>query len=144
MGGGGHSTEYHETKVPNDYDDAWIRAKFGDVDQKGLEFSNWRAGREATLGMEKQLREKNRDMLAALSTDFARSQEQIKNLQSGAQALTSDFAGLTGQQLQTAKDLFNLSRQPGSGVTQQRTNQGLTYVRPGRTRTDLQTGSLNV
>ena len=144
MGGGGHSTTHHETKIPNDYDDRWIRSKFGDIDKQGLEFSNWRAGREATLGSERALREKNRDMLAALQTDFARSQEQIKNLQSGAQALTSDFAGLSGQQLQTAKDLFNLSREEGSGVTQRRTNQGLTYVRPGRTRTDLQTGSLNV
>tara|TARA_R100000152_G_C6743825_1_gene167546 strand:+ start:712 stop:1146 length:435 start_codon:yes stop_codon:yes gene_type:complete len=144
MGGGGHSTTHHETKIPNDYDDRWIRSKFGDIDKQGLEFSNWRAGREATLGSERALREKNRDMLAQLTTDFARSQEQIKNLQSGAQALTSDFAGLSGQQLQTAKDLFNLSREEGSGVTQRRTNQGLTYVRPGRTRTDLQTGSLNV
>ena len=24
MGGGGHSTTHHETKIPNDYDDAWI------------------------------------------------------------------------------------------------------------------------
>ena len=70
--------------------------------------------------------------------------EQIKNLQAGTQALTSDYAGLSGQQLATAKDLFNLSRQPGSNVTQSRTQQGLTYVKPGRTRTDLQTGSLNV
>jgi len=147
MGGGGHSTEYHETKVPNDYDDAWIRSKFGDVDKAGLDFSNWRAGREATLGDERQLRERNRDMLAGLTTDFARSQEQIKNLQSGAQALTSDFAGLTGSQLQTAKDLFNLSRQEGSGVYGNRTQHGQTYIRPrtgGRTRTDLSTSSLNI
>ena len=144
MGGGGHSTTHHETRIPNDYDDAWIRSRFVDIDKQGLDFSNWRAGREATLGDERALRERNRDALAALQTDFARSQEQIKNLQSGAQALTSDFAGLSGQQLQTAKDLFNLSREEGSGVTQRRTNQGLTYVRPGRTRTDLQTGSLNV
>tara|TARA_R100000458_G_C8219011_1_gene203974 strand:- start:55 stop:489 length:435 start_codon:yes stop_codon:yes gene_type:complete len=144
MGGGSHSTTHHETKVPNDYNDAWIREKFGNIDRQGLEFSNWRAGREATLDSERALRERNRDMLAALSSDFAVSQEQIRNLQSGAQALTSDFAGLTGQQLQTAKDLFNLSRQPNSGVQQYRTNQGLTYVRPGRPRTDLQTSSLNV
>lgn len=146
MGGGGHSTTHHETKIPNDYDDAWIRTKFGDVDKAGLEFSNWRAGREATLGSEKELRERNRDMLAALSSDFAVSQEQIRNLQSGAQALTSDFAGLTGQQLQTAKDLFNLSNIPGSGTTRARTNQGLTYSTraTGGPRTDLQTSSLNI
>jgi hypothetical protein len=144
MGGGSHSTTHHETKVPTDYDDAWIRAKFGNIDQQGLAFSNWKAGREAMLGTEKELRERNRDLLAQLGSDFAVSQEQIRNLQSGAQALTSDFAGLTGQQLQTAKDLFNLSRTPGSGVTGNRTNQGLTYVRPSSQRTDLQTGSLNV
>ena len=144
MGGGSHKTEYRETKVPNDYDDAWIRTKFGNIDRQGLEFSNWRAGREATLDSERALREKNRDLLSQLSSDFAVSQEQIKNLQSGAQALTSDFAGLSGEQLATAKNLFNLSRKQGSGVTQSRTNQGLTYVRPGRTRTDLQTSSLNV
>tara|TARA_R100000742_G_scaffold2974_1_gene613 strand:+ start:654 stop:1088 length:435 start_codon:yes stop_codon:yes gene_type:complete len=144
MGGGSHTTEYFETKTPNDYDDAWIRDKFGNIDKQGLEFSNWRAGREATLGSERELREKNRDLLSQLSSDFAVSQEQIRNLQSGAQALTSDFAGLSGEQLATAKNLFNLSRQQGSGVSQARTNQGLTYVRPGRTRTDLQTSSLNV
>ena len=144
MGGGSHKTEYFETKTPNDYDDAWIRDKFGNIDRQGLEFSNWRAGREATLDSERALREKNRDLLSQLSSDFAVSQEQIKNLQSGAQALTSDFAGLSGEQLATAKNLFNLSRKQGSGVTQSRTNQGLTYVRPGRTRTDLQTSSLNV
>ena len=144
MGGGSHKTEYFETKTPNDYDDAWIRDKFGNIDRQGLEFSNWRAGREAPLDSERALREKNRDLLSQLSSDFAVSQEQIKNLQSGAQALTSDFAGLSGEQLATAKNLFNLSRKQGSGVTQSRTNQGLTYVRPGRTRTDLQTSSLNV
>ena len=144
MGGGSHKTEYFETKTPNDYDDAWIRDKFGNIDRQGLEFSNWRAGREAALDSERALREKNRDLLSQLSSDFAVSQEQIKNLHSGAQALTSDFAGLSGEQLATAKNLFNLSRKQGSGVTQSRTNQGLTYVRPGRTRTDLQTSSLNV
>ena len=144
MGGGSHKTEYFETKTPNDYDDAWIRDKFGNIDRQGLEFSNWRAGREAALDSERALREKNRDLLSQLSSEFALSQEQIKNLQSGAQALTSDFAGLSGEQLATAKNLFNLSRKQGSGVTQSRTNQGLTYVRPGRTRTDLQTSSLNV
>ena len=148
MGGGGrHTTTHHETKVPNNYDDAWIRNKFGDVDQQALAFSNWQAGRDATLASERQLREQNRDRLGQLASDFAVSQEQIKNLQSGAQALTSDFAGLSGSQLATAKDLFNLSRQAGSGVTGSRTNQGLTYTRrggSGRTRTDLQTGSLNI
>ena len=146
MGGGGHSTEYVTQTTPNDYDDAWIRSKFGNIDQQGLDFSNWRAGREATLGSEKDLRERNRDMLSSLSTDFARSQEQIKNLQSGAAALTSDFAGLTGAQLQTAKDLFNLSNTPGSGTTRARTNQGLTYSTRSSAgpRTDLQTSSLNI
>lgn len=146
MGGGGHTTEYSETKVPNDYNDEWIRTKFGSLDERGLDFSNWRAGREATLGSEKELRERNRDALAGLTTDFARSQEQIRNLQSGARALTSDFAGLTGQQLQQAKDLFNLSREADSGTTGRRTSQGLTYTTPARgsTRADLQTGSLNI
>ncbi len=146
MGGGGHSTEYVTQTTPNDYDDAWIRDRFGQFDMQGLDFSNWKAGREATLGSEKELRERNRDMLAGLSTDFARSQEQIKNLQSGAQALTSDLAALTGAHLQTAKDLINLSNTPGSGTTRARTNQGLTYSTraTGGPRTDLQTSSLNI
>ena len=146
MGGGGHSTTHHETRVPNDYDDAWIRSRFVDIDKQGLDFSNWRAGREATLSDERALREQNRDRLGQLAQDFAVSQEQIRNLQSGAQALTSDFAGLTGQQLQTAKDLFNLSNVPGSGTTRARTNQGLTYSTRATSgpRTDLQTSSLNI
>ena len=146
MGGGGHTTTHNETRIPNDYDDAWIRSRFVDIDKQGLDFSNWRAGREATLSDERALRERNRDMLGQLSQDFAVSQEQIRNLQSGAQALTSDFAGLTGQQLQTAKDLFNLSNVPGSGTTRARTNQGLTYSTRASQgpRTDLQTSSLNI
>ena len=150
MGGGGHTTEYSETKVDNPYDDAWIRSKFGNIDKQGLEFSNWRAGREATLGTEKQLREANRDQLASLGQQFAVSQEQIRNLQAGTKALTSDFAGLSGQQLQQAKDLFNLAQTPDSGVTGVRTNQGLTFTKPRTAgtgtlnRNQLTTGSLNV
>ncbi len=145
MGGGSHKTEYRETKVPNDYDDAWIRTKFGNIDRQGLEFSNWRAGREATLDSERALRERNRDLISQLGSDFAVSQEQIRNLQSGAQALTSDFAGLSGQQLQTAKDLFNLSQVEGSGVTGTRSPQGITYItQPKGARSGLQTSSLNV
>ena len=144
MGGGRSTTTHRETKVPNDYNDAWIRSKFGDLDKQGLEYSNWMAGREATLADEKAMRTQNQSLISQLQSQSAVRDEQIKNLQAGTQALTSDYAGLSGQQLATAKDLFNLSRQPGSNVTQQRTQQGLTYVKPGRTRTDLQTGSLNV
>mgnify|MGYP003118235235 CR=1 FL=1 len=150
MGGGGSRTHYSTTKVPNDYDDAWIRDRFGQVDQRGLEFSNWMAGRQATLGSEADQRTKNRDQLAALGQQFAVSQEQIRNLQAGTKALTSDFAGLSGTQLQQAKDLFNLAQTPDSGVTGVRTNQGLTFTKPRTAgtgtlnRNQLTTGSLNV
>ena len=150
MGGGGSRTHYSTQQIPNDYDDAWIRDRFGQIDQRALQFSNWMAGRQATLGSEADQRTKNRDQLAALSKQYAVSQEQIKNLQAGTKALTSDFAGLSGTQLQTAKDLFNLAQKPDSGVTGVRTNQGLTFTKPKTSGTGslnrqaLTTGSLNV
>ena len=150
MGGGGrHSTTHHETKVPNDYDDAWIHSKFGDIDTRGLEFSNWMASRQAMLGDEAAQRRGTADALSALGKDFAISQEQIKQLQAGTKALTSDFRGLSGTQLQQAKELFNLANTEGSGVTGTRTGQGLTFTRPvvgtgTLNRNELTTGSLNV
>ena len=149
MGGGGGRNTHSTTNVPNDYNDAWIHQKFGDIDTRGLVFSIWMASRQAQMGDEKALRDKNRDMLASLGADFAVSQEQIKNLQAGTKALTSDFRGLSGSQLQQAKDLFNLSQQAGSGVTGERTYEGLTFTRPKANtgtlnRNQLTTGSLNV
>tara|TARA_R100000152_G_C6638289_1_gene83734 strand:+ start:137 stop:586 length:450 start_codon:yes stop_codon:yes gene_type:complete len=149
MGGGGSRTTHHQTNVPNDYDDAWIHQRFGDIGKRELDFSNWMAGRQAQLGSEQKQREANAASLAAMGKDFAAAQEQIKTLQAGTKALTSDFRGLSGDQLQQAKDLFNLSQQAGSGVTGTRTNQGLTFTRPVAgtgtlNRNALTTGSLNV
>ena len=149
MGGGGHTTEYQETKIPNDYNDAWIRDKFGAIDTQALGFSNWQAGRQATLGDEKAQRQRNADLISSLQQDFAGASANIANLQAGTKALTSDFRGLSGTQLQQAKDLFNLAQTDGSGVTGTRTNQGLTFTRPvagsgSMNRNSLTTGSLNV
>ena len=150
MGGGRSKTIYQETKTPNDYDDAWIRSKFGELDRQALGFQNWQSGREANLGREQDLRDELRSGLSDLRAGQAASQANIANLQRGSAALTSDFAGLSGAQQQQMKDLYNLSQQQGSGVTGVRTQKGMTFTKPraGGTgslnRANLQTGSLNV
>ena len=150
MGGGKSKTIYQETKTPNDYDDAWIRSKFGELDRQALGFQNWQSGREANLGREQDFRDELRSGLSDLGAGQAASQANIANLQRGSAALTSDFAGLSGAQQQQMKDLYNLSQKQGSGVTGVRTQGGMTFTKPraggtgSMNRANLQTGSLNV
>ena len=149
MGGGRKKTVYQTTQTPNDYDDAWIRDKFSQLDQQALGFSNWQAGRQANLGREQRIRDELRSGLSGLQTDFAGAQANIENLQRGSDALTSDFAGLSGAQQQQMKDLYNLA-QEGKGVTGVRSQGGLTFTKPrvsgtgSLNRQALQTGSLNI
>ena len=149
MGGGGRKTFYQETKTPNDYDDAWIRSKFGELDRQALGFSNWQAGRQANLGREQDFRDQLRTGLSGLQADFAGASANIENLQRGQTAMTSDFAGLSGSQQQQMKDLYNLASR-GEGVTGVRSQGGLTFTKPRISgtgtlnRNALQTGSLNI
>ena len=148
--GGKKKTVHHTTRTPNDYDDAWIRTKFADVDRISNQFANWQSGREAQLGREQQIRDQLQRDLSGLTADFAGAQANIANLQTQGQGLMSDFAGLSGAQQQQMKDLYNLAQMDGSGVTGVSTNQGLTFTRPrssgtgGFNRQQLQTQSLNV
>ena len=148
--GGKKKTVHHTTRTPNDYDDAWIRTKFADVDRISNQFANWQSGREAQLGREQNIRDQLQRDLAGLTADFAGAQANIENLQRGGSQLASDFAGLSGAQQQQMKDLYNLATTSGSGVTGVRTDQGLTFTRPrtggttGFNRQQLQTQSLNV
>ena len=149
MGGGGRKTVYQESKTPNDYDDAWIRSKFGELDRQALGFSNWQAGRQANLGREADMRQQLQSGLSGLQADFAGASANIENLQRGNQALTSDFAGLSGAQQQQMKDLYNLA-QEGKGVQGVKTQAGMTFTKPrvagtgSLNRNALQTGSLNI
>tara|TARA_Y100001973_G_C5150958_1_gene308086 strand:- start:20 stop:469 length:450 start_codon:yes stop_codon:yes gene_type:complete len=149
MGGKKRKTVYQTTLTPNDYDDAWIRQKFGELDQQALGFSNWQAGRQASLGREQDIRDQLRTGLSGLQADFAGARANIENLQRGEQALTSDFAGLSGAQQQQMKDLYNLA-QEGKGVTGVRSQGGLTFTKPrvsgtgSLNRNQLQSGSLNI
>ena len=149
MGGGRSKTIYQETKTPNDYNDAWIRDKFGELERQALGFSNWQAGREANLGREADMRQRLQSGLAGLQADFAGASANIENLQRGSQAMQSDFAGLSGAQQQQMKDLYNLA-QEGRGVTGVRSQGGLTFTKPrvsgtgSLNRNQLQTGSLNI
>mgnify|MGYP003115335108 FL=1 len=149
MGGGRSRTVYQTTQTPNDYNDAWIRQKFGELDQQALGFSNWQAGRQASLGREQDIRDQLRTGLSGLQADFAGASANIENLQRGSQAMQSDFAGLSGAQQQQMKDLYNLA-QEGKGVTGVRSQGGLTFTKPrvsgtgSLNRNALQTGSLNI
>ena len=149
MGGGGrssHTTTHQSTENP--YDDAWIRDKFSGIDQRGVEFSNFMAGRQANLGREADLRSQLQSGLAGLQADFAGASANIQNLQQGQQQQAADFAGLSGAQLQQAKDLYNLATTEGSGVQGYKNPAGMTFIRPkgtaGLNRQSLQTQSLNV
>ena len=150
MGGGGHSTTHHTTREENPYDDAWIRQKFGDVDRLGLQFSNWQAGRQASLGREADIRSANEAAIRGLQTGGAAMGADIQNLKDYRASATADFAGLSGAQQQQMKDLYNLAQQEGSGVHGVRTGAGITFVRPkmigtgSLNRQQLQTGSLNI
>ncbi len=149
MGGGGRSshTTTHQT-TQNPYDDAWIRDKFSGIDQRGVEFSNFMAGRQANLGREADLRQQLQSGLAGLQADFAGASANIQNLQQNQQQAQADFAGLQGSQLQQAKDLYNLATQEGSGVQGYKNPAGMTFIRPkgtsGLNRASLSTQSLNV
>ena len=150
MGGGGRSkTIYQETKTPNDYNDAWIRQKCGELDSQALGFSNWQASRQANLGREADMRQQLQSGLSGLQADFAGASANIENLQRGSESLTSDFAGLSGAQQQQMKDLYNMA-QEGKGVTGVRSEGGLTFTKPrvsgtgSLNRNALQTGSLNI
>ena len=148
MGGGKTKTVYRTQSTPNDYDDAWIRSKFAQLDQQALGFSNWQAGRQASLGHEADVRRANQQALGQLSGDYRVQQEQLKQLQQGQSGLTADFRGLSASDAAQAKDLFNLA-QAGKGVTGVKSAQGMTFTKPvvgtkALTRNALQTSSLNV
>ena len=152
--GGKSRTVVQKTQqnVQNPYDDAWIREKFQGLDERGLEFSDWMASRQSKLGGEADLRSQLQSGLAGLRTDFDRyqgaTQANLSNIQQQQQQMGANFQGLSGQQLQQAKDLYNLATTQGSGVYGTQTGQGITYVRPkgtaGMNRQGLQTGSLNI
>jgi hypothetical protein len=136
MGGGGHTTTHHETKTPNDYNDAWIRSKFDTIDQRYTDFSNWRSGREAQLGYEGRQRDANAAMLAQLQGDYRGLSSDVEGLGSRQDALRGDFRGLgetttsrfadlTDAQRQQFKDIYNLN-QAGSGTQGVATQKGLT------------------
>ena len=105
MGGGGTKTVHHTTKTPNDYDDAWIRSKFDDLDRRGQEFSNWRSGREAQLGYERSQREANARALGDLTGDFRALGSTVEGLGSRQQQLGADFRGLGQTQTRQFRDL---------------------------------------
>ena len=105
MGGGGTKTVHHTTKTPNDYDDAWIRSKFDDLDRRGQEFSNWRSGREAQLGYEAQQRQANATALGQLTGDFRALGSTVEGLGSRQQQLGADFRGLGATQTQNFREL---------------------------------------
>ena len=148
MGGGrsSHTTTHQTTQNP--YDDAWIRDRFGQVDQRGLQFENWMTTRQANLGREQSIRDQLQSGLSALQSDFSGAKANIENLKEQGQQQAADFAGLQGSQLQQAKDLYNLAQQEGSGVQGYRNPAGMTFIRPkgtaGLNRASLQTQSLNV
>lgn len=105
MGGGGTKTVHHTTKTPNDYDDAWIRSKFDDLDRRGQEFSNWRSGRDAQLGYERSQREANARALGQLTGDFRALGSTVEGLGQGQQRLGADFRGLGATQTKNFRDL---------------------------------------
>ena len=103
--GGGTKTVHHTTKTPNDYDDAWIRSKFDDLDRRGQEFSEWRSGRDASLTYEAQQREANAAALGQLTGDFRALGSTVEGLGSRQQQLGADFRGLGATQTQNFRDL---------------------------------------
>ena len=135
MGGGGHTTTHHETKTPNDYNDAWIRSKFDTIDERYTDFSNWRSGREAALGYEGRQRDANARLLAELQGTTRGLGADIEGLGRSHEGLSADFRGLgatttsrfadlTDAQRQQFKDIYNLQGQ--GGVQGAKTQKGLT------------------
>ena len=160
MGGGSHSTTHHETKVPNDYDDAWIRSRFDTIDERYTDFSNWRSGREAALGYEGRQRDANAALLAQLQGDYRGLSADVEGLGRSHEGLSADFRGLgatttsrfadlTDAQRQQFKDIYNLSQRDGTAGV--RTQRGLTAAERraggsygGFNRGGMRISSLNV
>ena len=160
MGGGGHTTTHHETKTPNDYNDAWIRSKFDTIDERYTDFSNWRSGREASLGYEGRQRDANAQLLAELQGTTRGLGADIEGLGRSHEGLSADFRGLgatttsrfadlTDAQRQQFKDIYNLQAGPGTqgvatlkGLTPQQRRGGGSYG--AFNRGGLQVKSLNV
>ena len=160
MGGGGHTTTHHETKTPNDYNDAWIRSKFDTIDERYTDFSNWRSGREAQLGYEGRQRDANAALLAQLQGDYRGLSSDVEGLGSRQDALRGDFRGLgatttsrfadlTDAQRQQFKDIYNLQGGPGTkgvktqkGLTPQQRRGGGSYG--GFNRGGMRISSLNI
>ena len=106
MGGGGKTkTVHHTTKTPNDYNDAWIRAKFDAIDRRGQQFSNWQAGRTAALAHEARQRQANATALGQLTGDFRALGSTVEGLGQGQRQLGADFRGLGATQTQNFRDL---------------------------------------
>tara|TARA_R100000008_G_C3535221_1_gene141600 strand:+ start:444 stop:896 length:453 start_codon:yes stop_codon:yes gene_type:complete len=150
MGGGKSRTTHHSTSVENPYDDAWIREKFSDIDMRGLGFTDWMETRKANLGREQNIRDQLQAGQSGLQANLAAAQANIENLQRQGSQMSANFGGLSAQQQQQMKDLYNLANQAGSGVYGVQTPQGITFTKPKTTgtgslnRTQLQTGSLNI
>jgi len=166
--GGRRTTTHNTTTTPNDYDDAWIRSKFDAYDTRANEFSNWRAGREASIGFEAQQRAANRDSLAALQGQSRQFQSDLEGLGAGQRALgsqyeelgadfrglgattTSRFSDLNEAQRQQFKDIYNLKGGPETkGVATQKGLAGATRARGGGAyggfnRGGMRISSLNV
>lgn len=119
MGGGGTKTVHHTTKTPNDYDDAWIRSKFDDLDRRGQEFANWRAGRDAQIGYERSQREANARALGELTGDFRALGSTVEGLGTRQQQLGADFRGLGATQTRQFRDLSEAQRQAAMEQSEQ-------------------------
>ncbi len=117
--GGGTKTVHHTTKTPNDYDDAWIRSKFDDLDRRGQEFANWRSGREAQLGYERSQREANARALGDLTGDFRALGSTVEGLGTRQQQLGADFRGLGATQTRQFRDLSEAQRQAAMEQSEQ-------------------------
>ena len=95
MGGGKKKTVYRTQSVPNDYDDAWIREKFGQMDQQALGFANWQAGRQASLGREERIRDELQSGLSGLSSQQAAAMAEQQSIQQ-APAVADAIQKLSG------------------------------------------------
>ena len=105
MGGSRTIKKVNNTRTPNDYNDAGIRSRCDDLEKRGAEFANWRAGRDAQLGYERQQREANAQALAGLTGDFRALGSTVEGLGQGQQQLGADFRGLGATQTQNFRDL---------------------------------------
>ena len=130
MGGGGKTT--HQTvREENPYDDAWIRTRFSDVDKRGSEFSQWQAGREASLDYERRIREANEAAISQLTGDFRAQQEQLAGLQRGQEENMANLQGVTTTQQLAMRDLYKQQEGGTEGVATQSGLTGAQRVRGG-------------